>query len=125
MYNYICVANWCVPLYDLVYNCVCCKFVSISLYNLVYLCICTTGVSISLCICIATLCVFVLTVMAGMSAGGLGALVGTPTEVVLIRMTADGRLPVEQRRNYKHVVDALFRIVREEGITTLWSMCEL
>lgn len=60
---------------------------------------------------------------AGMSAGGLGALVGTPAEVALIRMTADGRLPVEQRRNYKNVVDALFRIVREEGITALWKGC--
>jgi len=27
----------------------------------------------------------------GMSAGGIGALVGNPAEVVLVRMTADGR----------------------------------
>lgn len=35
-------------------------------------------------------------------------------------MTADGRLPVNERRNYKHVGDALFRIVKEEGLFTLW-----
>lgn len=37
----------------------------------------------------------------GMTAGGMGAIVGNPAEVVLVRMTADGRLPLEQRRNYK------------------------
>lgn len=40
---------------------------------------------------------------------------GTPAEVALIRMTADGRLPLNERRNYKSVFDALFRIYREEG----------
>ena len=51
----------------------------------------------------------------GMAAGAVGAFVGTPAEISLIRMTGDGRLPVEQRRNYKNVFDALFRIIREEG----------
>lgn len=36
----------------------------------------------------------------GMTAGGIGSFVGTPAEIALIRMTGDGRLPVEQRRNY-------------------------
>lgn len=35
-------------------------------------------------------------------------------------MTADGRLPAAERRNYKHVGDALVRMVREEGLFTLW-----
>lgn len=56
----------------------------------------------------------------GMASGVCGAFVGTPAEVALIRMTADGRLPPNERRNYKHVVDALFRIYREEGLLTLW-----
>lgn len=47
-------------------------------------------------------------------------ILGTPAEVALIRMTADGRLPIEQRRNYKNVIDALIRIYREEGLLTLW-----
>lgn len=56
----------------------------------------------------------------GMAAGVVGAFVGTPAEVALIRMTADGRLPEADRRNYKHVGDALVRMVREEGLVTLW-----
>merc|ERR1712062_662721 len=51
----------------------------------------------------------------GMSAGATGAFVGTPAEVALIRMTSDGNLPAEQRRNYKSVFDAILRIFREEG----------
>ena len=47
-------------------------------------------------------------------------MVGTPAEVALIRMTSDGNLPAEVRRNYKNAFDALFRISKEEGIFTLW-----
>lgn len=46
---------------------------------------------------------------AGLAAGGLGALVGTPADLALIRMQADNTLPVEQRRNYKGVGDALLK----------------
>lgn len=56
----------------------------------------------------------------GMTAGGCGAIVGTPAEVALIRMTADGRLPPAERRGYTSVFNALARVTREEGITTLW-----
>jgi solute carrier family 25 oxoglutarate transporter 11 len=56
----------------------------------------------------------------GMTSGGVGALIGTPAEVALIRQMADGRLPVEQRRGYKNAFDALVRITKEEGVTTLW-----
>lgn len=56
----------------------------------------------------------------GMTAGAIASFVGTPAEISLIRMTADGRLPAAERRNYKSVVDALYRIVTEEGLLTLW-----
>lgn len=56
----------------------------------------------------------------GMTAGACGAFVGTPAEVALIRMTSDGNLPVDQRRNYRSVFDALARIFKEEGLVTLW-----
>lgn len=56
----------------------------------------------------------------GMLAGASGAFVGTPAEVALVRMTADGRLPLDQRRNYSSVFNALVRITREEGLLTLW-----
>lgn len=56
----------------------------------------------------------------GMTAGGTAAFVGTPAEVALIRMTSDGSLPVEKRRNYSSVFNAIARIYKEEGLTTLW-----
>eukprot|EP01086_Lenisia_limosa_P009401 TRINITY_DN3279_c0_g1_i1.p1 TRINITY_DN3279_c0_g1~~TRINITY_DN3279_c0_g1_i1.p1 ORF type:complete len:305 (-),score=100.24 TRINITY_DN3279_c0_g1_i1:19-903(-) len=56
----------------------------------------------------------------GMFAGAFGACFGNPAEVCLIRMTADGRLPIDQRRNYKNVFDAIRRISKTEGVTTLW-----
>lgn len=56
----------------------------------------------------------------GMIAGACGAFVGTPAEVALVRMTADGRLPEAERRNYKNVFEALIRITRQEGVLMLW-----
>jgi len=63
---------------------------------------------------------FLMKCAMGMTAGGSGAFVGTPAEVALIRMTSDGSLPKEMQRNYKSVVDAIIRIYKEEGLTTLW-----
>jgi len=62
-------------------------------------------------------------VVASMLAGAGGAIVGTPADVTLVRMQADGRLPVDKRRHYKHAIDGLFRIVREEGFFTMWKGC--
>ena len=55
-----------------------------------------------------------------MTAGFLGALVGNPADLALVRFQSDGSLPVDQRRNYKHVFDAFSRIIKEEGLITLW-----
>eukprot|EP00048_Salpingoeca_helianthica_P016428 m.232272 g.232272 ORF g.232272 m.232272 type:complete len:299 (-) comp18660_c0_seq1:37-933(-) len=59
----------------------------------------------------------------GLTAGATAAMIGTPAEVALIRMSADGMAPVAERRGYKNVFDALIRIVREEGVLTLWRGC--
>ncbi|XP_016360817.1 mitochondrial 2-oxoglutarate/malate carrier protein-like [Sinocyclocheilus anshuiensis] len=66
---------------------------------------------------------FFMKALIGMTAGATGAFIGTPAEVALIRMTADGRLPPDQRRGYTNVFNALIRITREEGVTTLWRGC--
>eukprot|EP01095_Lingulamoeba_sp_RSL-Kostka_P004536 TRINITY_DN15771_c0_g1_i1.p1 TRINITY_DN15771_c0_g1~~TRINITY_DN15771_c0_g1_i1.p1 ORF type:complete len:305 (-),score=96.17 TRINITY_DN15771_c0_g1_i1:77-991(-) len=66
---------------------------------------------------------FITKLILGCTAGGFGAIIGTPAEVALIRMTSDGRLPVEQRRNYKNAIEALIRISREEGVFALWRGC--
>ena len=57
---------------------------------------------------------------AGLVAGGIGAAVGNPADVAMVRMQADGRLPPAQRRNYKSVLDAIARMSKQEGITSLW-----
>jgi len=59
-------------------------------------------------------------VACGIYAGALGAALVCPVEVSLVRMQADGKLPVDQRRNYKHVFDAISRIFREEGVAAGW-----
>lgn len=55
------------------------------------------------------------------AAGGIAAVIGNPADLSLVRMQADNMLPVEQRRGYKHVFDALFRISSEEGVAGLFK----
>ena len=56
-----------------------------------------------------------------MTAGGLGAIIGSPADLSLIRMQSDGLQPPEKRRNYKGVGQALSTIIREEGIMGLFT----
>eukprot|EP01119_Soliformovum_irregulare_P004145 TRINITY_DN15159_c0_g1_i1.p1 TRINITY_DN15159_c0_g1~~TRINITY_DN15159_c0_g1_i1.p1 ORF type:complete len:305 (+),score=66.56 TRINITY_DN15159_c0_g1_i1:92-916(+) len=58
-----------------------------------------------------------------MIAGAGGAIVGSPADVILVRMQADGKLPLDQRRNYKNVFHGLSVIIKEEGIARLWRGC--
>ncbi|KAL7076146.1 hypothetical protein ACQ4LE_004833 [Meloidogyne hapla] len=66
---------------------------------------------------------FALKAVLGMTSGGVASIFGNPMELALVRMTADGRLPTNERRNYKNVFDALIRVTREEGTLTLWRGC--
>jgi len=56
----------------------------------------------------------------GCVSGGIGSFVGTPSELALVRMTADSKLPPSEQRKYKNVVDCVRRIFREEGLRNLW-----
>jgi solute carrier family 25 (mitochondrial oxoglutarate transporter), member 11 len=58
---------------------------------------------------------------AGLSAGGLAAMVGNPADLALIRMQSDGLKPKDQRANYRSVFDALSRIAKNEGVGALWA----
>ncbi|CAD0087040.1 unnamed protein product [Aureobasidium vineae] len=51
-------------------------------------------------------------------AGGAAGLIGNPTEVVLVRMCADGAKTAVERYNYGNSIRALFRIAKEEGLST-------
>ncbi|BBG95846.1 uncoupling protein 5 [Prunus dulcis] len=52
-------------------------------------------------------------ILAGLVAGGVGAAVGNPADVAMVRMQAGGR-------DYKNVVDAITKMARSEGIVSLW-----
>ncbi|KAI7887319.1 mitochondrial carrier [Lichtheimia hyalospora FSU 10163] len=54
------------------------------------------------------------------TAGALGGACGNPGDVVNVRMQNDGQLPPHQRRNYKHALDGVVRMSREEGIASLF-----
>lgn len=58
---------------------------------------------------------------AGLSAGGLAAMVGNPADLALIRMQSDGLKPLAERKNYKSVIDALSSIAKSEGVAALWA----
>ncbi|XP_004539134.2 mitochondrial dicarboxylate carrier [Maylandia zebra] len=60
-------------------------------------------------------------VLLGAFGGFTGGFVGTPADMVNVRMQNDMKLPPELRRNYKHAIDGLFRVFREEGIRKLFS----
>ena len=61
--------------------------------------------------------------MCGATAGGVASILGVPSEVSLVRMSADQKLPVDDpgRRNYSSVIDALTRVAKEEGVGQLWE----
>ncbi|KAH8292355.1 hypothetical protein KR054_008924 [Drosophila jambulina] len=54
-------------------------------------------------------------------AGGLGGYVGAPADLVNVRLQNDVKLPQDKRRNYKHAIDGLVRITREEGWRSLYN----
>ncbi|XP_041862040.1 mitochondrial dicarboxylate carrier [Melanotaenia boesemani] len=60
-------------------------------------------------------------VLLGAFGGFAGGFVGTPADLVNVRMQNDVKLPAEFRRNYAHVLDGLLRVWREEGVKKLFS----
>ncbi|XP_024381398.1 mitochondrial uncoupling protein 4 [Physcomitrium patens] len=60
-------------------------------------------------------------VTAALIAGASGAVVGNPADLAMVRMQADGRLPMHERRNYTGVGNALLRMVKQDGVMSLWT----
>nr|CAB3263955.1 mitochondrial dicarboxylate carrier-like [Phallusia mammillata] len=54
-------------------------------------------------------------------AGFCGGIVGTPCDMVNVRLQNDIKLPQAQRRNYKHVFDGLYQVASKEGIPALFN----
>ncbi|KAF8507534.1 mitochondrial carrier domain-containing protein [Gautieria morchelliformis] len=57
--------------------------------------------------------------VAGSMAGGIAGVVGNPAEIIMVRMQGDFAKAPEKRLNYKNCFDGLFRMVREEGVSSL------
>lgn len=53
--------------------------------------------------------------------GFFGGIVGTPCDVVNVRMQNDIKLPINQRRNYKHVFHGLLKTANGEGFKALFN----
>ncbi|KAI9298356.1 mitochondrial carrier [Neoconidiobolus thromboides FSU 785] len=54
-------------------------------------------------------------VLAGCVGGGFG----NPFDVINVRMQSDRQLPEQMQRKYKNVLEGFFRIIKEEGSSTL------
>ncbi|CAH1238580.1 mitochondrial dicarboxylate carrier-like [Branchiostoma lanceolatum] len=60
-------------------------------------------------------------VMLASLGGFCGGVVGTPADMVNVRMQNDMKLPPELRRNYRHVFHGWRCVVAEEGVKGLFS----
>jgi len=62
-------------------------------------------------------------VLLGGFAGICGGITGSPADLIKVRMQNDMKLPKNMRRNYKHVLDGVYRICKEEGVSQLFNGC--
>ncbi|CAI9098378.1 OLC1v1035012C3 [Oldenlandia corymbosa var. corymbosa] len=60
-------------------------------------------------------------ILAALTTGALGITVANPTDLVKVRLQAEGKLPPGVPRRYSGAVDAYSKIVRQEGLTALWT----
>lgn len=59
-------------------------------------------------------------VLMASASGFLGGVVGNPADILNVRMQNDAALPAAERRNYKHAIDGIIRMTREEGVASLF-----
>ncbi|KAG8741699.1 Mitochondrial dicarboxylate transporter [Ceratobasidium sp. 414] len=57
--------------------------------------------------------------LAGSMAGGIAGVVGNPGEILMVRMQGDFAKAPEKRLNYKHCFDGLYKMLRDEGVSSL------
>lgn len=64
---------------------------------------------------------FAMKAASGMLSGAIAVCIGSPFDIALVRLQADGMAKPENRRNYKNVFDAFARTAKEEGFATLYQ----
>jgi solute carrier family 25 uncoupling protein 8/9 len=62
-----------------------------------------------------------LKMAAGVTTSGVGITFASPTDVVKVRLQAEGNLPPGVPRRYNGVLDAYGKIIRTEGVAGLWT----
>jgi len=60
-------------------------------------------------------------IIAGLITGAVGISIACPTDVVKIRLQAEGRLPPGAQRRYNGTIDAYTKIIKNEGVVGLWT----
>lgn len=64
---------------------------------------------------------FAMRVAIAAVAGGAGGFVGTPADLVNVRMQNDTKLPPRKRRNYANAIHGLWSVFRGEGVKGLFA----
>jgi solute carrier family 25 uncoupling protein 8/9 len=60
-------------------------------------------------------------IAAGLTTGCVGIMIANPTDLVKVRVQAEGRLPPGTAKRYKGTIDAFRTIARVEGFRGLWT----
>ena len=64
---------------------------------------------------------FLKKIQYSLVAGVVATITGCPADMTMVRFQSDFGLPESQRRNYRHIFDAFNKIVRSEGVLSLWT----
>ncbi|CDR97047.1 mitochondrial carrier protein family protein, putative [Babesia bigemina] len=57
----------------------------------------------------------------GLFSGAVGAFIGNPADLALVRMQSNQSLPLAQRKNYSGILSTVCHITKNEGVTSLWK----
>ncbi|XP_072985742.1 mitochondrial uncoupling protein 1-like [Typha latifolia] len=60
-------------------------------------------------------------ILAGLTTGALAIVVANPTDLVKVRLQAEGKLPSGVPRRYSGALSAYATIIRQEGLGALWT----
>ncbi|GAQ86261.1 Mitochondrial oxidative phosphorylation uncoupling protein [Klebsormidium nitens] len=60
-------------------------------------------------------------IAAGLTTGALGILVANPTDLVKVRLQAEGKLPPGVAKRYSGAMNAYATIIKQEGVAKLWT----
>lgn len=60
-------------------------------------------------------------ILAGLTTGALAIMIANPTDLVKVRLQAEGKLPAGVPKRYSGALNAYSTILRQEGVRALWT----